>query len=441
MKRIKAFFSNIYLSVIILPYIFLVKESVVLESYFGIVFFWFSIVLLDVFLTIKKIDKKLLVLTLTFFAYLFYGWLFYQDYAIDFSWFKFRYFSVLFIILCYIIFHLITKNNSPKRKLFLNVVIINFCLINFISSSIEFNPLFDSSKIKFDSFPKKSKEIVLIVLDAYSSSDELYKISKDSTLYEFEKKLNNNGWITKRNFFSHELVTSLSISSLLNYNLSKSNNFTISNVLNKKFMIKNKLIEDLILKDYKVRNYGLIDFENIRSFARSETHSLDLRYIFPIDNFYFLSRFLSSSSLYYVNDIVKRIKEKNNTKIIKKSKSLEDLQTRLGKGLFSKNTFSYYHILIPHFPFVYEDFPFKEKTTINYINYWKFINSKISKIIFNNPDLKNYRIIITGDHGYRADDEINPYISFGAFYGFEKDDVENIKTVQDLGSLIIHYSN
>ena len=50
-----------------------------------------------------------------------------------------------------------------------------------------------------------------------------------------------------------------------------------------------------------------------------------------------------------------------------------------------------------------------------------------------------YRIILTGDHGYRGDDRINPQNTFTALYGFDKADVDKIKSVQDLGSLINHY--
>ena len=46
------------------------------------------------------------------------------------------------------------------------------------------------------------------------------------------------------------------------------------------------------------------------------------------------------------------------------------------------------------------------------------------------------KIIITGDHGFRSDPQINPYNTFAAFYGFEKNEIDQLKSVQDIGKLI-----
>jgi hypothetical protein len=47
-----------------------------------------------------------------------------------------------------------------------------------------------------------------------------------------------------------------------------------------------------------------------------------------------------------------------------------------------------------------------------------------------------FRIILTGDHGYRGDNRINPHYTFAAFYGFDQVSIDKIQSVQDLGSLI-----
>jgi hypothetical protein len=52
---------------------------------------------------------------------------------------------------------------------------------------------------------------------------------------------------------------------------------------------------------------------------------------------------------------------------------------------------------------------------------------------------EKYRIILTGDHGYRDDFRILPIYTATAFYGFDEKDVEKIKSVQDLGALINAY--
>ena len=46
------------------------------------------------------------------------------------------------------------------------------------------------------------------------------------------------------------------------------------------------------------------------------------------------------------------------------------------------------------------------------------------------------KIIITGDHGYRNVSKLNPNHTFLALYGFDDINISEIKTVQDIGSLI-----
>ena len=47
-------------------------------------------------------------------------------------------------------------------------------------------------------------------------------------------------------------------------------------------------------------------------------------------------------------------------------------------------------------------------------------------------------MIIVGDHGYRGNEEINPLNTFGAFYGFEKTNLDLITSPQDIAHLILH---
>ena len=85
------------------------------------------------------------------------------------------------------------------------------------------------------------------------------------------------------------------------------------------------------------------------------------------------------------------------------------------------------------------EFKYKNQSTDNYLNYWNFTNIKLLSLLKNLTRENKYRIILTGDHGYRGDKKIDPHNTFTAFYGFEKADIEQIKSVQDLGSLINHY--
>ena len=73
---------------------------------------------------------------------------------------------------------------------------------------------------------------------------------------------------------------------------------------------------------------------------------------------------------------------------------------------------------------------------INYKAYWNFTNQKLEPLLTSLIKENKYRIILTGDHGYRADIRINPHFTFTAFYGFNQESIDKIQSVQDLGSLI-----
>lgn len=95
---------------------------------------------------------------------------------------------------------------------------------------------------------------------------------------------------------------------------------------------------------------------------------------------------------------------------------------------------------MPHGPLKYKsEFKLKQKSQSplnDYFLYWKFTNRKLEKLL---PEImigNKYRIILTGDHGFRGDEKVNPRHTFMAFFGFSEQDLKTIKSVQDLGSLI-----
>jgi hypothetical protein len=92
---------------------------------------------------------------------------------------------------------------------------------------------------------------------------------------------------------------------------------------------------------------------------------------------------------------------------------------------------------MPHTPFLYDnEFKFKKTTTINYLEFWKFTNDKLEFIIEEIIKSNDIKIILSGDHGYRYESKLNPKFTFLALYGFDDININEIKTVQDLGSLI-----
>jgi hypothetical protein len=95
------------------------------------------------------------------------------------------------------------------------------------------------------------KPIILIVLDEYSSPDELYKILKDSAVYNFSNNLKKNGWEVRNSSYTYESSTIHSISSLFNFNLSKDSLYDKQNtetIVSKK-MLKAALLDSLNKKD------------------------------------------------------------------------------------------------------------------------------------------------------------------------------------------------
>jgi hypothetical protein len=93
---------------------------------------------------------------------------------------------------------------------------------------------------------------------------------------------------------------------------------------------------------------------------------------------------------------------------------------------------------MPHGPMQYmPDFSIrKQNNLINYKAYWNFTNQKLNILLRELIKDNRYRIILTGDHGYRRDKRINPHYTFSAFYGFKKESIDRIESVQDIGSLI-----
>jgi hypothetical protein len=93
---------------------------------------------------------------------------------------------------------------------------------------------------------------------------------------------------------------------------------------------------------------------------------------------------------------------------------------------------------MPHAPFFYrEEFETPLNSDLNgYIKFWYFTNSKLNSLLDQLMVNNNYRIVLIGDHGYRGDSRINPNETFMATYGFLEQDLETIKSVQDLGNLI-----
>jgi len=117
---------------------------------------------------------------------------------------------------------------------------------------------------------------------------------------------------------------------------------------------------------------------------------------------------------------------------------LNNLQILIKENI-SKKSFTYIHLYMPHTPFYYGSaFPIKHVVNFeNYFLFWKFTNTKIEALLDSINKQGDYRIIITGDHGYRRNEhKENYHYSFTAFKGFDSLALKQIESIQDIGLLI-----
>jgi len=348
-------------------------------------------------------------------------------------------FLIVGILLVFIFHYLFGKKNLWR---ILNVFLGIYFLVNIFSSknlNAEIIPPIDSIQNGYKHISRNrsqdQKPIVLIVLDEYSSPDELYKIVKDSSVYNFSNTLKNKGWEVLNSSYTYESSTIHSISSLFNFNLSKDSMYEkqrlVDNIIKKK-MLKNLLLDSLTKNGVGFNNYGIFHIGN--------TLPLTQLYLYPTN---FLERFLIRTT--YAEEKFKS----NNFKLKNLIKSynnifehnayiLNNLPLILRENK-NKKSFTYVHLFIPHAPFYYgEEFPVKQVINFeNYFAFWKFTNTKIEGLLDSINKQGDYRIILTGDHGYRRNEhKENYHNSFTAFKGFDSTSLKQIESIQDIGLLI-----
>jgi len=347
---------------------------------------------------------------------------------------------VILIISIFIVFLLILILNrfSKSYKIF-NYFFIAFGLVTFL-----FNTISGSEKIKNinsiqNSFiqlqekPEKTKPVILIISDEYNSPDGLYNVYKDSAIYDFSNDLKKNNWVVRNSNFSYETSTIHSLSSLFNFNLSKDSTYskqTISNIGTNK-LVHALLFDSLTTKNVSIVKYGIFDIGKSIPISRL--------YFYPKN---FIESLFIYSTLFYIiyntGQFNKDGFENNYYPTERHNKNIFTTITDSLNNLIIKRQFIYIHLYMPHSPLFFEpEFnKINENNISNYFAYWNFTNNKLSVLLAKLTSENKFRIILTGDHGYRSDKNLNPHYTFTAFYGFNNYDLEKINSVQDLGSLI-----
>lgn len=298
---------------------------------------------------------------------------------------------------------------------------------------------FNNKYLPIKAIDTNTKPIILIISDEYNSPDGLVKIFKDSNLYDFSIGLKKKGWLVKNSFYSNELSTIHSLSSLFNFNLSNGKVYSSMSVseIGSERLMKAELSDSLSKKNIDILNYGIFDIGNSKPISRL--------YYYPKNLFEVIISNSILPSLFYNTNGLKLSGLKSfffpmelHNKII-----FNTLIDTL-KSNYKPNKFVYVHLYMPHSPMSYEPtFKFskyKEYNLENYLDYWKFTNSKLIPLLDSINKLNKFRIILTGDHGFRnSNNNIDSHYTFCAFYGFNEIDVNKIYSVQDLGSLIYAY--
>jgi hypothetical protein len=388
-----------------------------------------------------KITKTVIILMVSATILLFYGYYFLAD--LQHLTVKIRkaplrmrnIFAILFVLVTLIQFAFY------KRKWFYKIINIYLLIFSFLviifpgkkqqSSSVDIRSI-PMHPLTFPVSPDTIKPVLLLVADEYQSPDEMATFFNDRSVLNFSDSLSGKGWITKNSSPTLEGSTIYSIGSLMNFNLSENKKFSEQNIMNIGIhkLSHTALQDSLQKKNVRFTNYGIFDLGNTR--AASQV------YFYPIN---FLQHFLAYSSYFLIKFgtggfEASGFQEKFSPYEAHNIKVLETLADTLSH--VSPRTFVYAHLLMPHKPFQYTtEFPLRITNQFkDYKDYWNFTNIKLGELLEKLTAENKYRIILTGDHGFRQGDRMNRKNTFTAYYQFDSSAVRQLHSVQDIGSLI-----
>ena len=344
--------------------------------------------------------------------------------------------SIAIILLFTTIYLLIKTKFFDIRPIILIFSIIT--LIGRINSLENYN--FNSKE--FYGVNKNAKPILLIFLDGFQSPEVLkkkYNYEGHNLLTEY---LNSNGWISENKMSVNEILTWNSMVSTFNYNLSNDSTFNkikYKSTLFKKdknFILRNnQLIKDLKRKKLKLKSFGLTPF-NYKFKSKDIEHLLGRKETFTSLDYYnpalaifhnnrFIYSILSNSILNIVARLTFFLKARQET--------FEYFSDKYMNGY----DFIYYHFHMPHAPYYFKG-EFEPENlwsfeTNDYLKFWDFTQKKMIQLL-KTIDYQKYRIILASDHGDENWGGI--YTTFASFHGFNKEDIEKVNSIHDLGILI-----
>ena len=385
-----------------------------------------------------------------FFVFLFYCQIIFDDTKFSLQDLRLRHFSLLFLIFSILLNYTLLR----KRKLikFINVFLLifscNILLFNLFFSLKEFNREeflinldFKYNKIDLNT-NKSTRPVILIVLDAFSSTSEIFNHTKDSLDLELDLFLKSKDYLIYNKTITKTERTTLSLPSIFNFNLHNSFKNDSIEMLDKYFQKlngfgevfkENLLVDSLNLKSIDAYSYGLVRFVN-------GINDQDFFYFWEDEfpNLSVLNAILNKTIIgTYLHGVNRETTYIDNFR----KQSLEKLINLKPK----ENSFYYFHLFFPHDPYsFFEEYPNRDLNFLTlseneyleeHIKYKRWFTHKLITTL-NKTSFESSRVIITGDHGFRHNKIINPRLTNIYFKGYTIDVTDKVNSVQDLGYLI-----
>ena len=400
------------------------------------------------FLDIKVNPSKYFVFFIL--CFLFYNNIIYYDTHLKLHELRLRYFSSIFLLISFCINLICLKNKNVIK--YVNVFFL-FLSISFgATKTYNSFSLFDRSsfleKLNFEyktstlEIGKSDDPVILIILDGLSSSEEIFKHTKDSIDLKLDLDLKKRGYKVISNARTESLRTTISLPSLFNFNLHNSiDKDSIENIDKglqtidgfQEIFNENLLVDSLLTRSVKSYSFG------VGEFTRGINND-DFCYLWG-DSCYSssLENIISKTIIEAIIHGLDRDTEKVD---LFRKNSLEQLENLVP----AQKSFYYFHLFFPHDPYSYfEEYPnvrlnyltiSEEEYLSEHIKYKRWFVDKFIDLI-EDADFQNSRIIIAGDHGFRHNKSIAPELTNIYLKGYNSINANNDITVQQIGNIIL----
>ena len=210
-------------------------------------------------------------------CFLFYNNIIYYDTHLKLHDLRLRYFSLIFLFISFFINLICIKNKNLIK--YVNVFFLFLSISFFMTKTYNSFVVFDRSsfleKLNYEykkssfSIEKSNEPVILIVLDGLSSSEEIFRQTKDSVDLKLDFYLKKTGYDVVQNARTESLRTTISLPSLFNFNLHNSiDKDSIENVDKglqtidgfQEVFNENLLVDSLLTRSVKSYSYGIGEF-------------------------------------------------------------------------------------------------------------------------------------------------------------------------------------